>query len=52
MKLGRPHKLTPHQRAVAIERREKGELLRQIARFYNVSHATISRLPPSRVSYG
>jgi DNA invertase Pin-like site-specific DNA recombinase len=42
--MGRPAKLTPHQRQEAIERRNKGETLVAIARSYNVSHATISRL--------
>jgi DNA invertase Pin-like site-specific DNA recombinase len=42
--MGRPAKLTPHQRQEAVERRNKGETLVQIARTFNVSHATISRL--------
>jgi DNA invertase Pin-like site-specific DNA recombinase len=42
--LGRPSKLTPHQRREAIARREAGETLVEIARSYNVSHPTISRL--------
>ena len=42
--LGRPFKLTEHQRREAIKRRESGELLTEIARSYNVSAATISRL--------
>ena len=43
--LGRPFKLTPHQKAEAIERRERGdETLVEIGRNYNVSAATISRL--------
>jgi len=41
--LGRPFKLTKHQRQEALARREKGELLTEIARSYNVSAATISR---------
>jgi DNA invertase Pin-like site-specific DNA recombinase len=42
---GRPHKLTAHQRGEALARREKGdETLVEIARSYNVSHSTISRL--------
>ena len=44
MKLGRKPKLTPHQRWEALERRRKGEALTEIARSYNVSHSTISRL--------
>lgn len=42
--LGRKPKLTPHQRKEAIQRREAGEVLTDIARSYNVSHSTISRL--------
>jgi DNA invertase Pin-like site-specific DNA recombinase len=42
--MGRPSKLTPHQRQEAARRREAGEALVEIARSYNVSHATISRL--------
>src|SRR6516225_6089525 len=42
--MGRPPKLTPHQRAEAIARRNAGETLVDIARSYNVSHPTISRL--------
>jgi DNA invertase Pin-like site-specific DNA recombinase len=42
---GRPRKMTPHQRREAIARREAGdETLTDIARSYNVSHSTISRL--------
>ena len=43
--LGRPFKLTAHQKAEAIRRREAGEeTLAEIGRSYNVSGATISRL--------
>ena len=42
--LGRPFKLTAHQRQEALARREGGELLSEIARIYNVSSSTISRL--------
>ena len=42
--LGRKPKLTIHQRKEAIARREAGEVLTDIARSYNVSHSTISRL--------
>jgi Mor family transcriptional regulator len=45
--LGRPRKLTAHQRQEAIARRESGETLVDIARSYNVSHPTIMRLFPS-----
>lgn len=43
-KMGRPHKLTPHQQREAKERRDAGETVTAIARSYNVHHATISRL--------
>jgi DNA invertase Pin-like site-specific DNA recombinase len=46
VKMGRKPKLTPHQQAEAIKRRDKGETLTDIARSYNVSHTTISRLAP------
>jgi DNA invertase Pin-like site-specific DNA recombinase len=42
--MGRKPKLTPHQRREAIARRDAGEALVDIARSYNVSHSTISRL--------
>jgi DNA invertase Pin-like site-specific DNA recombinase len=43
--LGRPFKLTEHQRREAIKRRDSGnETLTEIGRSYNVSSATISRL--------
>jgi len=46
-KMGRPPKLTPHQRREAIKRRDRGgESLTDIGRSYNVSGATISRLTP------
>lgn len=44
IKLGRKFKLTLHQRKEALARRERGETLMDIARSYNVSHSTISRL--------
>ncbi len=45
VKFGRKPKLTPHQQREAIKRRDKDEeTLRSIARSYNVSAATISRL--------
>src|SRR5689334_1540092 len=43
-RMGRPFKLTEHQRKEALARREAGELLTDIARSYNVSHSTISRI--------
>ena len=43
--LGRPYKLTAHQRREALARKAKGEeSLTEIGRSYNVSAATISRL--------
>jgi DNA invertase Pin-like site-specific DNA recombinase len=44
VKMGRKPKLTHHQRQEAMARREAGEALVDIARSYNVSHSTISRL--------
>src|ERR1700757_4868385 len=45
VKMGRKPKLTSHQQAEAIRRRDvDGETVREIARSYNVSHSTISRL--------
>jgi DNA invertase Pin-like site-specific DNA recombinase len=44
VRFGRKLKLTPHQRQEAIARRNAGEALVEIARSYNVSHSTISRL--------
>ncbi len=45
VKMGRKPKLTTHQIREAIKRRDtKGEPVREIARTYNVSHSTISRL--------
>ena len=42
--MGRPPKLTRHQQREAIERRDAGETLTDIARSYGVSHTTIMRL--------
>ena len=44
VKLGRRPKLTPHQMNEAIRRDDRGELTREIAHRYNVSHSAISRL--------
>jgi DNA invertase Pin-like site-specific DNA recombinase len=44
VKMGRKPKLTPHQRAEAIRRKDSGEAVREIARSYNVHNSTISRL--------
>jgi len=47
VKLRRKPKLTDHQKREAIRRRDhQGEPVREIARSYNVSHSTISRLTP------
>jgi len=46
VKLGRKPKLTAHQQREALRRRSAGEPVREIARTYNVSHSTISRLAP------
>ena len=47
VKFGRKPKLTTHQQREAIRRRDRdGETLRSIARSYDVSAATISRLAP------
>jgi len=42
--MGRPAKLTPHQRREAVARRDAGEALTDIARTFGVSHTTIGRL--------
>lgn len=44
VKFGRKPKLTAHQRKEALRRRAAGEPVREIARTFNVSHSTISRL--------
>jgi len=41
-----PSELTAHQKKEAIKRRDAGEPTREIARTFNVSHSTISRLVP------
>ena len=46
VRLGRKPKLTSQQKHEALERRRTGETLMEIARSYNVSFATISRLRP------
>ncbi len=42
--MGRKPKLTPHQQREARQRVAAGEPVREVARTYNVSHSTISRL--------
>jgi DNA invertase Pin-like site-specific DNA recombinase len=44
IKFGRKPKLTKHQRDEALARKQAGETLVDIAKSYNVSHMTISRL--------
>jgi DNA invertase Pin-like site-specific DNA recombinase len=46
VRMGRRPKLTAHQRREALERREAGESIVEIARSYAVSHSSISRLRP------
>jgi DNA invertase Pin-like site-specific DNA recombinase len=49
VRFGRPPSMTPHQRQEALQRLAKGqETMVEIARSYNVSHPTISRLYQSR----
>ena len=50
VKLGRKPKLTPHQRAEALRRKENGEAVREIARSYNVHNSTISRIRSSSLA--
>jgi DNA invertase Pin-like site-specific DNA recombinase len=44
VKMGRKPKMTPHQTKEALRRRDAGEPMRDIAKDFNVSHSTISRL--------
>jgi DNA invertase Pin-like site-specific DNA recombinase len=44
VKMGRKPKMTAHQVKEALRRVDAGEPMRDIARSYNVSHSTISRL--------
>jgi hypothetical protein len=44
VRFGRKHKLSQFQVAQAIRRRDAGEAMADINRFYGVSHSTISRL--------
>ena len=44
VRFGRKPKLTKHEQAEALARMAQGEMLTAIARSYNVSHMTISRL--------
>src|SRR5271168_15493 len=45
--MGRPPKLTDAQKAEARRRRAQGATLAELARSYDVSESTISRLPPA-----
>ena len=45
-RMGRPPSLTPAQQKEAIRRRAQGATLDELARSYNVSRGTISRLTP------
>lgn len=44
VRMGRKPKLSEHQRREALQRKEAGENVTDIARTYNVSHSMISRL--------
>src|SRR5256714_9350971 len=44
VRFGRPAALTPHQRREALQRLANGEVQADVARSYDVSQATISRL--------
>jgi DNA invertase Pin-like site-specific DNA recombinase len=46
VKFGRKPKVTPHQQAEAVRRREGGEPLTDVAWGYNDHHGTISRHAP------
>jgi DNA invertase Pin-like site-specific DNA recombinase len=48
VKLGPKFKLTPQERKEALARLAAGETTTALARAYNVSHTTISRLRPER----
>jgi IS30 family transposase len=50
IEMGRKPKLTIHQVKETLGRRDAGESLTEIARTFNVSHSTISRLRVKRVS--
>ena len=52
VKFGRKPILTPHQQKEARKRIEAGETQRSVARSYNVSQSTISRLSISGAPYG
>ncbi|MCI0540170.1 MAG: recombinase family protein [Verrucomicrobiales bacterium] len=45
VRMGRKPKLTGHQVREAIRLRNNGETVREVARIFNISHSTVSRLP-------
>jgi DNA invertase Pin-like site-specific DNA recombinase len=47
VKFGRPRKMTPHQRQEALQRLAAGETQSDVARTFNLSASTISRLASS-----
>jgi DNA invertase Pin-like site-specific DNA recombinase len=44
VKFGRPRKLTPHQRQEAMQRLAAGESQTDVARTFNLSTSTVSRM--------
>ena len=44
VRMGRKHKLTPHQQAEVRKRKADGQSVRELGRSYNVSPNTISRI--------
>ncbi|MDB5620673.1 recombinase family protein [Tardiphaga sp.] len=44
VRMGRKHKLTPHQQAEVRKRKAEGQSVRELGRSYNVSANTISRI--------
>jgi DNA invertase Pin-like site-specific DNA recombinase len=44
VRMGRKHKLTPHQQAEVRKRKAEGQSVRELGRSYNVSPNTISRI--------
>lgn len=50
VQFGRKPKLTPHQQREARKRVEAGETQRSVARSYNVSQATVSRLAEKQIN--
>jgi DNA invertase Pin-like site-specific DNA recombinase len=52
VKLGRKPRLTAHQKIETIGRRERGDLVRELAHSDTVKHSTISRLALSQAMHG